>query len=200
MTVDSGDVDILGFDELMAGAPQINAHLVVVAGVGGRGEEFGGIGVVDVDEVVPLVVGVGVGGVLDGDLGGGADDVAVEGPEGGGGGLEGAPVEGPGWAVLELPRQDEGHVGDFDVVDVGGRQQESVEHALLVDGTGSLHEGFGPKTDDIEVGQEILNNGESAVGSGDSVVPGSGGGVGVALSIPVVAEVGLAVGDGVSQV
>ena len=43
MTVDSGDVDILGFDELMAGAPQINAHLVVVAGVGGCGEEFGDV-------------------------------------------------------------------------------------------------------------------------------------------------------------
>ena len=165
MTVNSGDVDILGFDELVAGAPQINAHLVVVAGVGGRGEEFGGIGVVDVDEVVPLVVGVGVGGVLDGDLGGGAGDVAVEGPEGGGGGLEGAPVEGPGGAVLELPRQDEGHVGDGDICLVGGREEEAVEHALLVDGAGPLDEGLGPETDDIEVGQEILNNGKSSVGS-----------------------------------
>ena len=63
-----------------------------------------------------------------------------------------------------------------------------------------MHEGFGPETDDIEVGQEILNYGEPAVGSGDSVVPGGGGGVGVALSVPVVAEIGLAVGDGVSQV
>ena len=103
MAIDGGDVDILGLDELMTGTPEVDSHLVVVAGVGRCGEEFGGVGVVDVDEIVPLVVGVGVGGVFDCYLGGGTGHVAVESPEGGGGRLEGTPVEGSSWAILELP-------------------------------------------------------------------------------------------------
>ena len=58
--------------------------------------------------------------------------------------MNGTSVESPGWSVLELSWQLEGHVPDPDVVYIGRRQKEAIEHALLLNCAGPLGETLGP--------------------------------------------------------
>jgi len=118
--------------------------------------------VVDVEEVVPLVVGAGR--IFDCYLCAVSIDLAAKSPEGCCCGLDGASVEGPCGAVFELSGEDEGHVVDADVVGSSRGKEETIEHALLADAAGSLEEGFGVKVDDVEIRQQVVNDGEPSIG------------------------------------